>query len=188
MSKKLNDALTYAAECHEGQYRKLDKLPYIMHSLEVAAVIGTVTTDENVIIAGLLHDVVEDTSGTIEEITEKFGDDVAALVLSETENKRSDRPASETWKIRKEESLAELRNSTDPRVKILWLGDKVSNIRGLYRSYRKIGDEAFNMFHTKEKSNHAWYYNTIKELLSDLSDTAAYEEYATLVDKIFNEE
>ena len=107
--------------------------------MEVASIIVSLTTDVNVMIVGLLHDVVEDAGVLPEEVREKFGDRVAELVASETENKRPDRPAAETWRLRKEESLVELAAAQDNGIKILWLGDKLSNIRSLYADYKEQG-------------------------------------------------
>ena len=67
------------------------------------------------------------------------------------------------------------------------LGDKLSNIRAMYRDYLEIRDELWNRFNQKDKSEHAWYYKTIAELLSDLSDIPAYKEYVELVDEVFGE-
>ena len=143
------------------------------------------TKDEDVLIAAVLHDTVEDTDTSIDEVREKFGNRVAELVESETENKREDLPPEETWEIRKKESLEHLKNSTDPAVKILWLADKVSNIRTLYRLYQKEGDTLWNHFNMKDIKKQAWYYRTISDLLSDLDDTLPYQEYKQIVDYIF---
>ncbi len=188
MSGKLNEAISFAAACHGEQKRKLNGTPYILHPMEVAAIIATMTNDESTIMAGLLHDVIEDTKIAADEIADRFGEDTAALVVSETENKRRDMPAASTWKLRKEESLAILKNAQDIRVKILWLADKLSNMRSLYRSVRAEGESVFERFNEKRKSEHEWYYRTIAEYTSELKDTAAFEEYTELLNKVFTEE
>ena len=185
MSKRLDDAIEFATKKHTEQTRKRENTPYILHPLEVAAVAAELTKDEDILIAAVLHDTVEDTDTSIDEVRERFGDRVAELVESETENKREDLPPEETWEIRKKESLEHLKNSTDPAVKILWLADKVSNIRTLYRLYQKEGDALWNHFNMKDVKKQAWYYRTISELLSDLDDTLPYQEYKQIVDYIF---
>ena len=185
MSKRLDSAIKYAVDKHQGQLRKREGTPYILHPLESAAIANDLTKDENVLIAAILHDTVEDTDATIEEVREKFGDRVAELVASETEDKRESLPPSETWEIRKKESLEHLKNTTDPAVKILWLSDKLSNIRTIYQIYKKEGDEVWNNFHMKDPRKQEWYYRTIVEYLSDLKDTLAYIEYSQLVNEIF---
>ena len=185
MSKRLDDAIEFATKKHTEQTRKRENTPYILHPLEAAAVAAELTKDEDVLIAAVLHDTVEDTDTSIDEVREKFGNRVAELVESETENKREDLPPEETWEIRKKESLEHLKNSTDPAVKILWLADKVSNIRTLYRLYQKEGDTLWNHFNMKDIKKQAWYYRTVAELLSDLDDTLPYQEYKQIVDYIF---
>ncbi|MBP9988850.1 MAG: bifunctional (p)ppGpp synthetase/guanosine-3',5'-bis(diphosphate) 3'-pyrophosphohydrolase, partial [Ruminococcus sp.] len=178
-------AILFATQAHSGTYRKVDKTPYVMHPIEVATIISSITNNEDVIIAGLLHDTVEDTDATINGIKEKFGDYVAQLVKSETEDKRPDQPSFETWKIRKEETLKGLEESKDINIKILWLSDKLANVRSLYRNYVKIGDKVFDSFNQKDKDEHKWYYYTILENISELNNTVAYMEFEFLVKKIF---
>ncbi|MCR5430477.1 MAG: HD domain-containing protein [Eubacterium sp.] len=185
MSKRLDDAIEFATKKHTEQTRKRENTPYILHPLEAAAVAAELTKDEDILIAAVLHDTVEDTDTSIDEVRERFGDRVAELVESETENKREDLPPEETWEIRKKESLEHLKNSTDPAVKILWLADKVSNIRTLYRLYQKEGDALWNHFNMKDVKKQAWYYRTISDLLVDLEDTLPYQEYKQIVDYIF---
>ncbi len=180
-----DEALSFAAEAHKGMYRKEDKIPYILHPMEAAVIAGTMTEDTEIIAAALLHDTVEDTSVTLDEIKEKFGERVARLVECETENKREELPPGETWQIRKEESLAKLRNTDDLGVKIVWLSDKLSNMRSFYRKYEKCGDSLWQSFNQKDKNKQFWYYDTIAELLADLREYAAWREYEWLVKKVF---
>ena len=183
---KLNKAIKFATDAHADQKRKLTNTPYILHPLEVASIVSTLCDDEDVLCAATLHDVVEDTNHTLEEIKNLFGDKVAYLVGSETENKRSDLPPSATWQIRKEETIAHLKSTTDKNVKILWLGDKLSNMRSIYAYYLKHGDEVWGCFHEKDKSKQKWYYESIVSVLKeDFSDTQAFKEYEKLVKNIF---
>lgn len=186
MSKKLDEAILFATNVHSGDIRKISKEPYIVHPLEVAVTISAMTLDKDVVIAGLLHDVVEDAGITPDEVREKFGERVAELVASETEDKREDLPKHETWKIRKEESLSVLKNTDDKDVKILWLSDKLSNLRSLYRSYVKDGDEIFNAFNQKDKKQHEWYYRSVAEYVSELKDEVPYSDFTELIEKIFS--
>ena len=188
MYEKLNEAIKFATDCHAGQVRKMAKTPYIMHPVEVASIISTITDDEDVMIAGLLHDTIEDCNVDPKLIKEKFGPRVSALVQSETEDRLSNKPASETWQARKEESLIMLEHTKDRAVKILWLGDKLSNIRSFYREHLKQGDKMYQALNQKDPMMHGWYYRTIAVLLSELSDYPAYVEYVDLVEKVFGKE
>ncbi len=179
-------ALRFAAEAHKGQKRK-DGGIYFLHPMEVACIIGSITQDEDVIAAGLLHDTVEDTSVTAAEILAEFGPHIAAPVACETEDKRADMPPAESWRIRKEESLEFLKNSEDPGAKILWLGDKLSNIRAISRDYDRVGDAVFERFNQKDKVQQKWYFESVLALLSELGDTAAYREFAAHIRKVFSD-
>lgn len=182
---RLEEAVGFATKMHAGQKRKLTLLPYILHPLEVAVIVGTITDDEDIMIAALLHDVIEDTPATEEDVENMFGARVLSIVKGETENKYRDLPAASTWKRRKEESLQVLRESPI-EVKILWLADKLSNIRAMAEKYTKIGDGIFDAFHEKRKSEHEWYYRTILDILKDdLGDTFAYKECERLINLVF---
>lgn len=180
-----DEAIRFAVEKHSGTLRKSDASPYILHVMEAAVIVGTMTSDPEVLAAAVLHDTVEDTDATAEELAERFGPRVAALVSCETEKKRRELPPELSWRIRKEESLEELRNTADPAVKLLWLGDKLSNIRSLYRSKRALGDKVWTLFHQKDPAQHAWYYRSVAALLSDLHGYDAWQEFHRLVETVF---
>ena len=109
----IEEAIIYATIMHQGKVRKIGGTPFILHPLEVAQIISTMTNDEEVITAGVLHDIVEDTDGTLSEITARFGDRVASLVSSETEVRTPGEDKRQSWKRRKEESITVLKNSKD---------------------------------------------------------------------------
>ena len=175
--KQFDQALQFAAEKHGSQYRKMSHLPYILHPMEVAVIASTMTQDEDVLVAALLHDTLEDTGVTEEDLRTLFGDRVTELVLSETENKRAGLPSDVTWAIRKEESLRILKETDDRDIRILWLSDKLSNLRSFRRQYETIGSEVWGFTHQKDPAKQEWYYRSIASCLSDLRDTEAYREY-----------
>lgn len=185
---KVTKAIEFAAKAHDGMERKKDKTPYILHPLEAAVIVGTMTEDRDVISAAVLHDVVEDTDITIEEIEEKFGPRVRFLVESETEDKRADLPPEETWRVRKEESLKELASCGDTDVLMLWLGDKLANMRSFYRIRKTEGDSMWQTFNQKDPLMQKWYYSTIAELTSPLRAHSAWIEYNELVKIVFGKE
>lgn len=178
-------ALCFAIEKHSGQTRKVQNSPYILHPIEVAAIVGTMTSDEATLCAAVLHDTVEDTDTTLEEIRENFGRRVSLLVMTETENKRAERPAAETWHLRKEETLIMLEHTKDISVKMMWLGDKLSNMRSFYREYLKKGDALWQQFNQKDPAEQAWYYRTIIKAIPELKDTDAYREFVQLTNEVF---
>ncbi len=178
-------ALCFAVEKHSGQTRKFSGAPYILHPMEAAAIAGTMTDDRTVLAAAVLHDTVEDTDTTLEEMEEKFGRQVALLVMTETEDKRGDLPPEETWRLRKEETLIMLEHTRDIRVKIMWLSDKLSNMRSIYREVMRSGDVVWQRFNQKDPAQQEWYYRSVGACLSELREYEAYREYMELVDKVF---
>lgn len=180
-------ALCFATEKHSGQIRKMANTPYILHPVEVASIVGTMTDDREILAAAVLHDTIEDTDTTLEEVKEKFGKRVALLVMTETENKRPDRPEAETWELRKEETLIILEHTKEIGVKMMWLGDKLSNIRSFAREYRRRGDELWQDLNQKDPKRQAWYYLKIAKCLSELKEFDAYKEYTSLVNYVFKD-
>ena len=181
----VSEAIAFAVKAHDGMRRKKSDAPYILHPMEAAVIVGSMTDDQNLIAAAALHDVVEDADITIEEIEEKFGKRVRELVESETEDKRADLPPSDTWHIRKEESLEVLKNTDDIAVLMVWLGDKLANMRSIYREWKKDGDSMWQHFHQKDPSQQGWYYRSIAELTRPLSHAPAWLEYKTLTELVF---
>ena len=178
-------ATIFAVNAHDGMKRKTNKNQYILHPMEAASIAGTMSESQELIAAALLHDVVEDAGITAEQIETEFGKRVAELVLSETENKREDLPADATWELRKQEAVALLKSTSDMDVKKLYLSDKLSNMRSFYREWKLLGDEMWQKFNQKDKEKQEWYYRSIADATSELSNFDAWQEYTFLVEKIF---
>lgn len=188
MKDLVSEAIVFSVTAHDGMRRRKSNAPYVLHPMEVGAIVGTMTDSQEVIAAGVLHDVVEDAGIRIEEIGEKFGERVMELVAYETEDKREELPPEQTWRIRKEESLEKLRTTDDIDVLILWMGDKLSNIRAIYRNFLIEGNSVWDKFHQSDASVQAWYYRSILKYTERISHTLAWQEYKTLVEKIFGAE
>ena len=183
----VSEAIAFAVKAHDGMRRKKSEAPYILHPMEAAVIVGTMSDDQNLIAAAALHDVVEDAGVSIEEVGEKFGARVKELVGAETENKREHLHPSDTWRIRKEESLAVLESTDDIGVLMVWLGDKLANMRSIYRTWKVDGDAMWQNFNQKDTKEQAWYYKTIVRLTERLSHTSAWIEYKTLTELVFGE-
>ena len=185
MMELVSEAVIFAVKAHDGMRRKKSEAPYILHPMEAAVIVGTMSDDQNLIAAAALHDVVEDAGITIEEIEEKFGKRVRELVGSETEDKRADLPPEDTWRIRKEESLADLANTDDIGVIMVWMGDKLANMRAIYRDWKVEGHAMWQRFNQKDVKQQAWYYRSIAALTERISGTSAWIEYKALTDIVF---
>ena len=184
----LEEAVAFASEKHKGSCRKGTVIPYITHPVEAMIIASGMTQSAEVLAAAVLHDTVEDTGTSIKEIREKFGDRVAALVSSESENKREDLPPGDTWKIRKQETITSLMNEKDKDVLIVALADKLSNMRAIARDYASLGDHLWERFNQKDKAEHGWYYGSLVTAFRSLSEQGAWQEYRDLVSKVFGDD
>lgn len=177
-------AIQYAARAHKGAVRKGSSVPYIAHPMETMMLVASMTSDNEVIAAAALHDVVEDTPITIAQIEQEFGATIAMYVAHESENKREDRPKSETWKIRKQEQLEKTRHASR-FVKCIMLADKLSNMRASLRDFKKDGRQIWNKFNMKDEREQYWYYHEVAEVVKELEDTACYQEYISILQEVF---
>ena len=185
----LERAISFAARAHAGQVRKGTSTPYILHPLEAAVICATITDDAEVLSAAVLHDVVEDTDATIEQIEAEFGSRVAVLVANESEDKREGLPSAETWRIRKEETIEHLEKVDDSAVKLVCLGDKLSNMRAIHRDFEELGDALWERFNQKDPAQHAWYYRSLARTIEpDFGGTAAWRELAMHIDAVFGDD
>ena len=146
--------------------------------METAVIISLMTEDEDLVVAALLHDVIEDTDVTPEELEERFGRRVTELVLEETEDK------SGSWFERKSATVEHLKHATLEN-KMLTLADKLSNLRSTARDYMMVGEDILQRFNEKDKSKHKWYYGSIMRELEELLEYPAYQEYVLLFHKVF---
>ena len=177
MMNILEEAILYATVMHQGKVRTFKGIPFILHPLDVARILSTMTDDQEVIAAGILHDIVEDTDGTLSEIEKRFGQRVAFLVSSESEEEYPGEEKSATWRRRKEGSLRVLQSSTDTGVKMLWLADKLANIRSLAQMYSEMGEAMWQELHQSDPAMQRWYYQSVAEALElNLNKTGAFKE------------
>ncbi len=180
-------AITFAVKAHDGMRRKKSDAPYILHPIEAAAIVGSLTSKQEVIAAAVLHDTVEDTPVTIEEIEASFGSRVAELVAAETEDKRIHIPPDQSWRDRKEEAVELLRHTEDIEIKMVFLGDKLANMRSIYQQWLLVGDAVWQDFNQTDPEQHRWYYRTIAESIRELEESPAWKEYDRLIRIVFGE-
>ncbi|GFI35872.1 guanosine-3',5'-bis(diphosphate) 3'-pyrophosphohydrolase [Lachnospiraceae bacterium] len=173
-------AVKFATKAHAGQFRKGTKRPYIVHPVEVGNIVSTMTEDEEVISAALLHDTIEDCEGITKDIlAQEFSERVAFIVVSESEDK------SKTWIERKQATIDHMK--TAPKeVQMVALADKLSNMRDINRDYPILGEELWKRFRMKDKNTIGWYYKGVRDALEgSFSGVGAYEEYCRLIEKNF---
>ena len=180
----VDKAIAFATKAHSGVYRKGNHLPYILHPMEAASIVATMTEDQELIAAAVLHDVLEDTDVTYKEILSEFGERVAKLVLSESEEPIPSLSMEQSWKARKEAAIDRLAKSSHDS-KIVALGDKLSNMRAIRSDFRRFGDELWQRFHVQDPALHEWHYRALAQALSELSEYDAYQEFIRLIDETF---
>ena len=174
-------AYAIAKQAHNGTRRKSGE-PYIFHPLAVALIaVKEIGLGPIAVICALLHDVVEDTEITLDNIRMLFGDRVATLVEHETA------PASDhlTWREKRTIQVEQLASASYD-CKVVAIGDKLSNLRGITRDCRLYGDATWKLFHAPNgKDDIEWYYRSMGEALRDLSETLAYKEFVWLLELTF---
>ena len=134
-------AAKFAIDAHHGTERKSKGYPYILHPMEAAGIVATISNDPEMLAAAILHDTVEDTDVTIDQIRQTFGDRVAQLVHHET----APLPYNAPWRERKQ-AQAELIAASPRDSKMVAIGDKLSNLRTIAADYRLIGDALWQRF------------------------------------------
>lgn len=180
----LDKALRFAITAHGGVERRGKGLPYIVHPMEAVAIVASITPDQELLAAAALHDVIEDTDYTEEDIRKEFGERVAKLVASESDLIVEGKNESDSWVERKQFAIDRLAK-LDRDGKIVSLGDKLSNARAMLQDYEKLGEELWNKFHVNDPKLHKWHYEGLRDSLSELKGTYAYEEFCEIVGKLF---
>jgi (p)ppGpp synthase/HD superfamily hydrolase len=182
--QKLFEAIEFAAKAHHGQFRKGTKLPYIIHPLGVAQILIEYACSEEVVIAGLLHDTMEDTPVKLNDIEERFGARIGELVAAVSEDK------SKSWEERKQHTLNYLK--TAPlEVLLLACADKLHNIKTIQEDYDKLGETLWTRFN-RSRSKQKWYYQSLAGLfvsrIENETSRSIFNEFQVEVSKVFGSE
>ena len=180
----LDRAIVFALRAHAGTERRGKGFPYIVHPLEAVEIVATMTADQELLAAAALHDTVEDTDVTIEQIREEFGEHIASLVEAESDIKVTGVSKEESWRIRKQAAIDRLA-AAPLDAKMVALGDKLSNMRAIARDYSEQGDALWNLFRMKDRKDHEWHYRGLAASLRELQYTFAYKEFEQLINQVF---
>jgi myo-inositol-1(or 4)-monophosphatase len=180
----LDKAIVFAVKAHANTERRGKGFPYIVHPMEAVEIVATMTKDQELLAAAVLHDTVEDTGVTLDDIRREFGDRVAKLVEEESDVFMEGVSESDSWHARKQAAIDRLaRASRD--AKMVAMGDKLSNARAIYRDFVQKGNELWSIFHVSDVKEHEWHYRGLAKALKELEGTFAYDEFNELVEKIF---
>jgi (p)ppGpp synthase/HD superfamily hydrolase len=153
-------AFLFAAEKHSGQTRKASAIPYIAHLMGVASLVLEAGGDEDLAIAALLHDVVEDCGGAamLKEVRRRFGPRVAKIVDGCTDADTYPKPP---WRDRKEKYIGGLRTA-DSDTRLVSAADKLNNVRSILSDYRAVGESIWSRFNGGREGT-LWYYRTLRD-------------------------
>jgi (p)ppGpp synthase/HD superfamily hydrolase len=175
----IEQAIEFATTAHDGQYRKATKIPYITHPMTVGMILLKNGYSEQIIAAGILHDTVEDTDITLDQIRENFGEHIADIVRGATEENKQ-----LSWEERKEATLRHIAKESKD-VCLVVCADKLHNLRSIRKSIEVIGEKAWQRFN-RGRDKQEWYYRGIvKELKNQLQDEKIYKELSDEVEKVF---
>ena len=180
----LDRALIFAVKAHSGTERRGKGYPYIVHPLEAVEIVATMTNDQELLAAAALHDTVEDTDVTLEQIRAGFGERVAALVAAESDEMPAGISEEDSWHSRKQAAIDRLAQAS-LEAKMVALGDKLSNMRAIARDYAVRGDALWDLFHAKDPKDHEWHYRGLAEALKELDGPNAYQEFVKLINQVF---
>ena len=151
-------AYRFAKECHKGQFRKGTPRPYINHCTEVARILNKFGYSEEIIVAGLLHDTVEESEVTLEDLRTGFGERVSNIVKYVTEDNSPDL----SWEKRKVMYIKNLTDAPESSV-VVSAADKLHNITEILQDWLKVGDAVFLRF-SEGKEKQTWFYRSLTEM------------------------
>lgn len=174
----INKAFLFALYAHGEQKRK-DGLPYIVHPFEVAMTLARNGADEALICAGLLHDTIEDAYITPEQLRAAFDEEVAQLVLEDSEDK------TKSWEERKTAAIRSLYTGSRQH-RMLMCADKLANLRSIRDGLAAEGDAVWSRF-KRGREQQAWLFRETVRALSPLAGLSMYEELKTLTETIFTD-
>ena len=174
---RVEEALEIAAQAHHGQFRKGTVTPYISHPYAVCLILMNEGCSEEVVIAGLLHDTVEDTDMTLDCIQERFGQTVAEIVDGCSEDK------SLRWRERKSERIEALKTAS-PEICLVTCADKIHNLRTVISEYEEIGDTVWERFHGGVEAQ-SWYYQSVLDSLNTQIESDSSESNNRDIQKQF---
>ena len=178
---RLQRAFQYAAEKHDGQTRKTTAVPYLSHLMAVASLVLEAGGDEDMAMAALLHDVVEDCGGMprLREIRKQFGPRVAKIVDGCTDSFGEPKPH---WVERKKDYLREMKHA-DAETRLVSASDKLHNVRTILADYRQHGEAIWTRFNGKKEGT-LWYYRALSDEYQRRNRNRITHELAIAVEEL----
>ncbi|MCB1141566.1 MAG: bifunctional (p)ppGpp synthetase/guanosine-3',5'-bis(diphosphate) 3'-pyrophosphohydrolase [Leptospiraceae bacterium] len=191
MHEIIQKALGFAFDAHRHQFRKSTEIPYIIHPLTVYSILSRYNLPEETRIAGLFHDLLEDTEITPERIRDEFGENILELVLSTSEDRDSLLPEASTWKERKTHTISYLKECSRLDTLAIALVDKFDNLQSVYLDREVLGEEIWKRFNAP-KSEQKWYYGELSKVFSEKQEivqhpiSAIQIQFSNLYNSVFS--
>lgn len=170
-------AIEFAATAHQSQYRKGTGIPYISHPFGVAMLLSSYNYSEEIIIAALLHDVLEDTATTEQQLNDQFGPEVTYIVVACSEPDKS-----LSWEERKTHTIESL-PYFPLEVRLVACADKLHNLRSMKREFEMTGPAFWSRFKRGEKEQ-AWYYKSLAEAFAKPEDHTSHPLFAEFIHEV----
>lgn len=177
LTPKIQKAIIKSALLYAKQKRKGSDIPYIIHPYSVAFILSNYTNNEDIIIAGLLHDILEDVEGyTAEDMKRDFGEKITKIVkeVSEEKEPNSKENKKSTWKKRKEGYLKNIRNGSTESMMVC-AADKIHNLSSIIKDYKDQGNRLWKVFNSTPKEA-LWFYNEVLNILKEKLDNEIVEK------------
>lgn len=186
-SSRLNHAIRVASRAHEGQFRKGSDTPYIAHPMAVAMITQQYMEDEDIFIAALLHDVLEDVpkwTYSRDNIREDFGEEVLSIVEDVSEP-NINIPILAAWTQRKNYYIEHISQTNNPKSIIVSIADKIHNMSEILREYETKGEDVWQNFHV-DKGREIWFFEEVFNSIKNKEGVPeqAIKDYETILEQL----
>jgi len=176
---KVEKAIYFATKAHNGQNRKMEDVAMIFHPFTVGMILQRAGCNDDVVIAGILHDVIEDTKYTKIDIEKEFGRKVADIVDGVSESDKS-----LSWEERKQETIEYIKNASIEE-KLVECADKINNLESIYIDLQREGEEVWNKF-KRGRKDQEWYHRGVYESIIANTDKkhALFKRQKALIEEV----
>ena len=185
LSSLFCQATRLAAQAHDGAFCMGTHLPYLFHAMETAQIVATMTEDEDILAAAVLHDVLSCAGVSEEEMRETVGGHVTSLVLTVGQMHKAE--PGDMDHIQRQKQVDALLSERRVEVRKIVLGDTLSEVRLLQRRYQCLGEQVWEQYHC-EREALGWYYQAVTDALQDLNTYPVWHELANTVWEVFWQE
>lgn len=183
MSDKIDKAIKFATNAHKNQRRKTTGEPYIVHPVSVMNIVCRYTDDEDIVCAAVLHDTIEDTPTSAEDIENCFGEKIKNIVVQESEPDKN-----WSWEQRKQHTINRIECCNDKGCLLIACADKLDNLNCCLHAKKEIGDDVWKHFKRGYKDQKWYHTSLLKAFKKQMPDCKIVDEYESVVNELFNKD